>query len=261
VVGLLSAPREFVRGMAYVPRGFQVIREHRELWLYVVSQVAISALLLIAGPWIALGQSERITQAIWTPTLGTDLASRLLAGLHAGLGFVVALALIAVGVLAAATLGAALASPINDLLSERVEVLVTQAPGADPPAGAILREALRVMTLSIVRALVYLVAIAGAELIAWLLPGVGRVVQVAVSVTLTLAYLSLDQVDCAAARRGWTVMRRLRLLRERPARMFGFGAAVWLCLCVPLLNLLFMPVSVAGATLLVLELKGSPRRA
>jgi hypothetical protein len=138
VVGLLSAPREFVRGMAYVPRGFQVIREHRELWLYVVSQVAISALLLIAGPWIALGQSERITQAIWTPTLGTDLASRLLAGLHAGLGFVVALALIAVGVLAAATLGAALASPINDLLSERVEVLVTQAPGADPPARAIL---------------------------------------------------------------------------------------------------------------------------
>jgi len=36
---------------------------------------------------------------------------------------------------------------------------------------------------------------------------------------------------------------------------------VWLCLCVPLLNLLFMPMSVAGGTLLILELKGSPRRA
>jgi uncharacterized protein involved in cysteine biosynthesis len=261
MAGLLSTPREFVRGMAYIPRGFRLIRDHRELWVYVVAQVALSALLLIAGPWLALGQSERITRAIWTPTLDASLMSRLLAGLHSGLEIVVAVLLVATGILAAATLGAALASPINDLLSERVEALMTRAPFTGQPMAAVVREALRVMALSLVRAGVYLVMMAGAAVLAWGLPGVGHVIQVAVSVTLTLAYLSLDQVDYAAARRGWSVAQRLRLLGEHPMRMFGFGAGVWLCLCVPLLNVVFMPVSVAGGTLLVLELQRAPRLA
>jgi uncharacterized protein involved in cysteine biosynthesis len=41
--------------------------------------------------------------------------------------------------------------------------------------------------------------------------------------------------------------------------MLGFGFAVWACLFVPLLNLVFMPLSVAGGTLLFLDLEAGIR--
>ena len=62
-----------------------------------------------------------------------------------------------------------------------------------------------------------------------------------------------------AARRGWPIRARLGLLGRHPWLMFGFGLAVWGCLFVPLLNLAFMPLSVAGGTLLFLDLEGRSR--
>jgi len=69
------------------------------------------------------------------------------------------------------------------------------------------------------------------------------------------AYFALDYVDWPATRRGLSVRARFALLRRHPLRMLGFGCAVWMCLFVPLLNLLFMPLSVAGGTLLFLDLE------
>jgi uncharacterized protein involved in cysteine biosynthesis len=118
-----------------------------------------------------------------------------------------------------------------------------------------------VVALGALRAALYAAVIGAGWLLAWVVPGPGHVLQLALSVPITLGYLALDQVDYAAARRAWSVRERLALLWTEPATMLGFGAGVWLLLCIPLLNVVFAPVSVTGGTLLVLELQRHPRSA
>ena len=70
----------------------------------------------------------------------------------------------------------------------------------------------------------------------------------------TALYFAIDYIDWPASRRGLAFGQRLVLLRTRPLMTLGFGFAVAACLFVPLLNVCFMPLAVAGGTRLFLDL-------
>ncbi|HEY6876815.1 MAG TPA: EI24 domain-containing protein, partial [Polyangiales bacterium] len=119
----------------------------------------------------------------------------------------------------------------------------------------------RSVSLELVKLCIY-VAVMGPLLIAsWLLPGVGQALYMVFASLFTWLYFAVDYVDWPASRRGLGLRARFVLLRTRPFLMLGFGCAVALCLFVPLLNVCFMPLAVAGGTRLFLDLEATAARA
>jgi CysZ protein len=161
--------------------------------------------------------------------------------------------------LACVALSTVFAAPFNDMLSEAIEE--REAGRAPLPFSflRLVRELVQSVGLAAFRLALYVLIVGPLWLLSWLLPGVGQVLYLAVWLTFTAAYFALDYVDWPATRRGLSLRERFGLLRAYPLRMLGFGFAVWACLFVPLLNLVFMPLSVAGGTLLFLDLEAGTR--
>ena len=112
--------------------------------------------------------------------------------------------------------------------------------------------------LAAFRLLLYALVVGPLWLLSWLVPGVGQALYLGAWLVFTASYFALDYVDWPATRRGHSLRQRFGLLGRHPLRMLGFGFAVWATLFVPLLNLVFMPLSVAGGTLLFLDLEAGP---
>jgi CysZ protein len=147
------------------------------------------------------------------------------------------------------------AAPFNDALSEAVEEAET-GRGAPPFSVArMLRDVGRSVGLELVKLSIYLAVMGPMWLLSWLLPGVGQALYLVFAALFTASYFAIDYVDWPASRRGLGWRSRLGLVRTRPFLMLGFGSAVALCLFVPLLNLCFMPLAVAGGTRLFLDLE------
>jgi CysZ protein len=261
MVALLTAPGEFVRGCGYVLRGARLLRAQRGLWpLALAPALIMLACLASIPPWL-LGKHAALSGALWRRGAEDGWLGTLGRVAHGAFDAVLWVLLLGLALMLAAAVANALAAPASDLLSERVEERCTGRPAPPFRIAHVLQESGRVIALGGIRAALYGGALLGGWLLAWALPGVGHLLQLALSVPLTLAYLSLDQVDFAAARRGWSVRERLGLVWKRPALMLGFGLGVWCCLCIPFVNLLLVPVSVTGGTLLVLDLQRDPRSA
>jgi uncharacterized protein involved in cysteine biosynthesis len=262
VAGFLAAPRDLVGGFAYVVRGARMLRAERALWPLASVPALITALCLVWVPRAALARHAWLMAWLWAPGGGREgWFGSVAQAAHGLVSTLVWLALLFASVVVAAVVASTLSAPANDLLSERIEERATGRPVPPFSLARSLREAGRVVVLGALRTAIYAAVISAGWLLAWVVPGPGHLLQLALSLPITLGYLALDQVDYAAARRAWSVRERLGLLWSEPAKMLGFGAGVWLLLCIPLLNVVFAPVSVTGGTLLVLELQRHPRSA
>jgi CysZ protein len=147
-----------------------------------------------------------------------------------------------------------IAAPFNDALSEAVEEIETGHPSPPFSVARLLRDLGRTLRLELTKLVIYASVMLPALVVSWLLPGVGQLLYMAFALLFTSLYMALDYVDWPASRRRYDLRERLALLRVRPLMTLGFGFAVAACLFVPLLNLLFMPLAVAGGTRLFLDL-------
>ena len=230
--------RRAAAGAWHVPAGFVFLARHPRLWplaalpaLVAVVLVAIFALLgLLLAPrvqafvlpetgrypeWIALPASV----LLWIATVG--------AGAFLGLGIALALA-----------------SPLLDQLSRRVEarargLLGDASPGLVFEVGQSLRGALYFLLAAPVLFLLGLVPIVGPLL----------------SLIWGARAVALQMTDPALTRRGMSFADKRRWHGEWRVETLGFGLAGMLGLIVPLANLLLGPALVTGGTLLVLELE------
>ena len=249
--------RRFRDGLLFPLRGLSVLAGARSLWPLAAAPLALTALALAGATWglvhfapdvfawsaeqIPALSAERWWEWIW---VGPALALRALARV---LLFV---ALCAAAWVVALLVANAAASPFLETLSVRVERTVRSE---DPPEEGSWRDLAR----SLVEELKRTAAFGGAQLLlavaGFVIPLLAPVAAAA-SVALTLHFLPLDYSAYALERRGVLRFRDKRawLVRHRPL-VLGFGAAAFALSVVPGLNLLSMPVLVAGGTLLVLE--------
>jgi CysZ protein len=250
------SPADLLRGLSYPFRGYRVLRQHPGLARYWVMPMVLTSLALLASVWLTLTYADDLLALFWQPpTVGSGW-HWLYTTVYA-LWFVLALALM---VLACVLSSGVIAAPFNDLLSEAIEERVTARPAPRFSLGRFLEELLRTVSLALTRLLLYGAVVGPLWLLSWLVPGLGHAIYLVIWTLFTAAYFALDYVDWPAARHGLSIRARFGLLRERPLLMLGFGLSVWLCLFVPLLNLIFMPLSVAGGTLLYLDMQaGIPR--
>jgi CysZ protein len=251
---------DLFRGFAYPVRGFAILSRHPGLARYWLPPIFITFGALVVSVVLTIAYSDDLTDLLWKPAAQTGASGFLIGvahGLLHALSFVLGLGLLVVVCIALSTL---LAAPFNDALSEAIEI--REQGRAAPPfsLSALVREVARTVRVELLKLCVY-VSVMGPLLVAsWVLPGVGQVLYVAFGALFTTAYLAFDYIDWPASRRGLGIRDRLGVLRERPLRMLGFGTGVWMCLFVPLLNLAFMTLAVAGGTRLFLDLESERSR-
>lgn len=149
--------------------------------------------------------------------------------------------------------GNLIASPFNDLLSERTETVLTGKSGANGFSLAVFfREAGRTLLEESKKILVFLLGM-GLLLLLNLLPGPGTLLYGGLSVLWTIFFLVIEYTGYAAARHQLRFREQRRYVLGRKFLMLGFGSGLLCLLAVPFLQFFCIPLGVVGATRLWCE--------
>jgi CysZ protein len=151
--------------------------------------------------------------------------------------------------------GNLVASPFNELLSERIENLLLPEGEAEPfSLRAFGRDMLRVWLVELKKMSLFVVAML-VLLLLNLLPVVGSLLYGVLSILLILFFLGLEYFAFVHERKKRDFRYQRQYLMQRKQLVLGFASGVLLMLAIPFLQLICIPVAVAGATLLWCEEK------
>jgi len=231
----------FARGFFYPFRGGRFLLKTPRLWPYVLIPFLINTLVFSLAVWLGLDFfNTRIETLI--PS-GEGWYWLLLYYLL----WVIAVVLTAILVFFSFTVvGNLIASPFNEILSERTEALVT---GRAVSVRFSLREAWRTL-LDEGKKMLLFVAGMGILLLLNLIPGFGTLIYSVLSLLLTVYFLVIEYTGHVFGRKGLGFADQRRFLRGRRFLAMGFGVGVLCLLAVPLLQFFAIPLGVVGATLL-----------
>jgi CysZ protein len=240
-------------------RGFALLRRERSLWPWAALPFLINLLAFGLAIWAFVANLDAIAGPLermldpgepsawwgwaWAgPLLLLAVLARWL--LLAALGVAIYFLFTVVGALVAA--------PFLDVLSERVERIAAGEPAqAGGGLGDLLSGALRSMIEEGKRTFFFL-AVQLAIVLFGLFPGVQPIAAVA-SLAFTALFLPLDYTAYALDRRRVPFKLRRRWIAENFGEMFGFGSFGLALFFVPGLSFLCLPWLVTAGTLLVLE--------
>lgn len=229
-----SPVSETLRGFRGYVRGIQWLKAHPKYFALLTIPWVVGFGAMIGGVSALLIHDQRVMQALLFTVTPTDVwwwhvlyqVSKVL--LYGGL--------VVLTFLGALLLMNIVASPIYEVISMAVERDVT---GIEPPALS-LKATLRVIFGEATKVFFIFVL----SIILLLIPGFN------VICTLFAAFLvGWDFYDYPLARRGWSFGRRLRFVFSEFWSVLGFG--LWLV--IPFVQVILLPLAVAGGTLLNLE--------
>lgn len=242
------------RGVGFYRRGFSLIARPG-LKRFVAIPLLINTAVFIALVDSLRRQLDRVIEAVtdnsWVQWLaGFDAlawvvtAIQWLFWLLFGVGVVIAV------FYAFALIANFIAAPFNGLLAEQVE---RSLRGRDPDTlAASWRSVLRSIPatlLSELRKLLYLALWMVPLLILTFIPGL-NLLSSAAWLGFGAWLVALEYIDYPMGNHGHTFPNVRKTLRAHRATALGFGASAALVQSIPLVNLLAMPASVAGATAL-----------
>lgn len=151
--------------------------------------------------------------------------------------------------------GAIIASPFNDILSEKTEEILTGIPNEEPFVFTIfLKDALQTVKdeskkiIIFVTVMVFLLPLN-------LLPG-GTLPYSILTVLVTVFFLVVEYTGYIFYRKHLTFREQRRFIFSRKFLMFGFGTGVMSILAIPFLQFFCIPLGVVGATQLWHDLDG-----
>lgn len=168
-------------------------------------------------------------------------------------------AIAVVGLLLAFLAANVLASPFLDVLSERVERIVSGGVEDRAPSGLLgtASDVLRSVREELKRTLFFAAVVGALSLAGVVIPGAQLLTGPAL-VAFAVFFLPLDYSSYALDRRRFSFADKRRWLVANRAAACGFGGAAFLICAVPVLNFIAMPILVIGGTLLALRAAGRP---
>jgi CysZ protein len=229
-------------------RALGLIVKHRELWVYVLIPLLINivvGLLLYIG--LVAGGLRAIDRLIAEGGFWIDLLQGLLqALLVVGLFLVVGFLLVRFGVV--------LGAPWYGQLSERIEHILLGVVPPQPPLslGTVARDIGRALLFEL-KKLSLTLAVSLPLLLLGLVPVAGQIIGLVGGIGLGVLIACLDFFDGALERRRRSFREKLGFaLRGFPASL-SFGLMAFGLCSIPLLNLLAIPLCVAGGTIFFCE--------
>ena len=151
--------------------------------------------------------------------------------------------------------GAIIASPFNDILSERTEEILTGNPSDEPFLFKVfLKDSLRTVmdeTKKIIIFLILMLLLLPLNLI----PG-GTLPYSILSVLLTVFFLVVEYTGYVFSRKHKTFNDQKRFIFSQKFLMLGFGIGVMGVLAIPFLQFFCIPLGVVGATQLCHDFSG-----
>lgn len=240
--------RDLMRGLILPFRGVRYLVIHRGLKRYAALPLALNIILYAVAGMVFFHflWNWDVGQAAWEfwGPVGGWLAS---AANWIGwlVKFVVVMLALGAAFFTFTAIGMVIASPLNDLLSEKVEVVYT---GGAEKLGLPFRFTAKAAFLSVLDALRNLVmqfACTLAALPFLLVPVVGFL-----PLFLVGGYFAgFGFLDSAMARNFLRPPQKRLLARKRFWEIIGFGIAMQILFAIPLMGLLLMPIGVTSGTL------------
>ncbi|MEU2655818.1 EI24 domain-containing protein [Streptomyces sp. NPDC007325] len=242
--------RDFGVGFGYLVQGQKWVAQHGRQFGFGLLPGLVT-LVLYVGLMIGLALNAVDLVAWATPfaddwsTLWREIFRDAMTGL-----LVVFAAFLAVVTFTAVTL--LIGQPFYEKLSEDVD----RSQGGDvPESGLPLWRELLISARDSLR-VVLRVAFYGVLLFACgFIPVVGQTVVPALGFCVSGFFLAEELTAVALQRRGVELKERLTLLRSRRGAVLGFGVPLALAFIVPFVAVFLMPGAVAGATLMVRDLR------
>jgi CysZ protein len=231
---------DFMRGVGYALRGFSLVRE-RGVFRYALIPLLINVIVFGGAIWLGAAAFGDFIEWLLPEWLDIALVRGLL-----WLIFAVGTALIAF--YAFTLLANLIAAPFNGLLADRAERRLRGQLGTEGEQRGLLAEVGASFGAEI-RKLLYLAAWSLPLLLLFLVP-VANLAAPLLWLAFGAWMMALEYADCPLGNHGVVFSRGRRLIGQRRMTALGFGATVMVFTTIPVLNLVAMPVAVAGATAL-----------
>jgi CysZ protein len=229
---------DFMRGAHYLGQGAAIVRQPG-LRKFVIFPIIVNTLIFIGMFWAA---SHYFSQ--WMDNLLPDWLN--FAILQFILWLIFGATLLFAFAYTFALLANFIAAPFNSLLAEKVEQYLTGTLREGDDWGHLLRSIPKVMA-SELHKLIYLIAWMIPLFILLLIPALNLVSPFVWFVFGAWMY-SLEYADYPMGNHNYYFRQvRQRMRQDRPLAL-GFGSMISLLATIPVVNIVVMPVAVAGAT-------------
>jgi CysZ protein len=233
----------FSRGFFYPFRGLRLIAANPSLLRYVAIPFLINLIVFSLSIYLGLGffnhtVVEQIPQGdAWYWVILFYAA------------WVVAILLTAVLVFFAFTVvGNLIASPFNELLSERAEEILTGHRDEEPfSLKGFAADARRIMAVEVKKLSLFVLGMAALLLLNFI-PALGQLLYSITAALFTLFFLVMEYLGYVFERKKFAFAAQRRYIFRRKFLMLGFGTGVFCILAIPFLQFLCLPLAVLGAT-------------
>lgn len=243
----------FSRGFFYPFRGLRLLSRYPALLKYIVIPFLINLIIFSSAVYFGLGFFSRtVVQYIpqgeaWYWVILYYAA------------WILAVLVTAVLVFFLFTIvGNLIASPFNDLLSERAEeyLLGNRSETVFSWKG-FFRDARSTVVNELKKISIFLVGMV-LLLLLNLIPVLGQLIYSVAAILFTLFFLVVEYLGYVFSRKNYPFSEQRRYIWRRKFLTLGFGTGVLCILAVPFLQFLCLPLAVLGATLLWCESSQTP---
>lgn len=224
-------------GLYYFLQGWQLICQ-RSLLPFVIFPILINLVLMVGLIWLFFTNINGLLEALlpnWLEWLSFLLVPLL---------FVMILVLFYFAFTALANF---IAAPFNALLAEKVEQQLTGELPAEVGFGAMLNDVPRMLNREWRKMLYSLPRLIALFLLGFI-PVLGQTVVPLLAFAFGAWLLAIQYCDYPFDNHKISFAAMRKALEERRLMAFTFGGLVSLCMAIPLINLMVMPVAVCGAT-------------
>lgn len=243
----------FVRALVLPLRATAFLARQPRLWPLVIVPALINVVLFVGAAAVVVWNADNLLGTFWArPAVDAWYAWGMLALWY--LAWFAALLLgLVLAYVVVLLVGGIVASPFNDVLSERTEMLLTgrseMPQGGTGFWGGVLHS---IGSTTAITGL-YL-ALMLPVLLLNVVPGVGSMAATVVGSVVGAFFVALEYADTTFERYGYRLRDKVALLRRHAALAGGFGLGTGLLLWIPFINFLCIPIAVVGGTALALAL-------
>lgn len=236
-----SRVTDFFDGAALPFRALRLVFSHRKLFRLslvasAVTFVSLGALVVV----LSLYTDDFVRRFVLDPVTWYG---------QVGFWALVALTFLLGLVVGANTVPLILLAPLQDPLSEATEEACGGFVAQPFSVTALVRGTWVALGHTLAR-VGFLLAGHALLLLLNLIPGVGSIAWTVASVLWTMGWMAAEYLDAPMARHLYAFRDVRRAVFARLPLSMGFGAAVYVLLWIPVLNLFFIPVAIVAGTLL-----------